>query len=92
MVVLIAEKSSDVSGQQVGWKIQSKNSKIEREERQKREGVRETLSGVRHTTTHFSFNMSSDDKLAAALDLLKRLPPSKTYTYLEVGCFLHPFL
>ena len=29
--------------------------------------------------------MSADDKkLAAALDLLKRLPPSKTYTYLEV--------
>ncbi len=30
--------------------------------------------------------MSADDKkLAAALDLLKRLPPSKTYTYLEVS-------
>ena len=27
---------------------------------------------------------SEDEKLAAALDLLKRLPPSKVYTYLEV--------
>merc|ERR1711977_363049 len=26
---------------------------------------------------------SDDEKLAAALDLLKRLPPSRTYTYLE---------
>ena len=53
MVVLIAEKSSDVSGQQVGWKIQSKNSKIEREERQKREGVRETFRRPSHYDTLF---------------------------------------
>jgi len=30
---------------------------------------------------------SDEQKLAAALDLLKRLPPSRTYTYLEVLAF-----
>ena len=28
---------------------------------------------------------TEDEKLAAALDLLKRLPPSRVYTYLEVS-------
>ena len=31
---------------------------------------------------------TEDEKLAAALDLLKRLPPSRVYTYLEVSARL----
>ena len=52
-----------------------------------------TWQTTRQTQDETLMTATEDEKLAAALDLLKRLPPSRVYTYLEVSSIalaLHP--
>ena len=53
----------------------------------------EAWQTTRQTQDETLMTATEDEKLAAALDLLKRLPPSRVYTYLEVSSIalaLHP--
>ena len=48
----------------------------------------EAWQTTRQTQDETLMTATEDEKLAAALDLLKRLPPSRVYTYLEVSARL----